>query len=112
MIEIKIVTKRSDLKRFIEFPNNLYRNNEFYVPYLTVDELSNLNLKIEKNNADNYALKCFLAHFILDFSSRPVSIAILSIVFFEENILGEFILGIFFISSMDFLINSLLSNSK
>lgn len=61
MIEIKVVTKRSDLKRFIEFPNNLYRNNEFYVPYLTVDELSNLNLKIEKNNADNYALKCFLA---------------------------------------------------
>ncbi len=62
MIEIKTVNKRSELRSFIEFPNELYRDNPYYVPYLTMDELNNLNIFSERNDKNNFALKCFLAY--------------------------------------------------
>ena len=35
---IKEVTSKKDLKKWIEFPNRLYKNNEYYVPFLASDE--------------------------------------------------------------------------
>lgn len=38
MIEVKEVKSRKQIKEFIEFPLNLYKNNEYFVPPLYVDE--------------------------------------------------------------------------
>ncbi|MBO5358897.1 MAG: hypothetical protein J6A78_06210 [Clostridia bacterium] len=38
-IYIKEVTSKKDLKKWIEFPNSLYKDNEFYVPFLASDEM-------------------------------------------------------------------------
>ena len=45
MIIIKEVLTRKDKKRFIEFPNKLYKDNPYYVPYLSIDEKNLLNSK-------------------------------------------------------------------
>lgn len=34
MVEIREVTNLRDLKRFVDFPNKLYRGNPYYVPPL------------------------------------------------------------------------------
>ena len=39
-ILIKEVLTRADLSRWVEFPNTLYENNEYYVPFLKADEMS------------------------------------------------------------------------
>ena len=31
------VTNKKLLKKWAEFPNKLYKDNEFYVPFLTID---------------------------------------------------------------------------
>lgn len=41
-IEIREVTTQHDLRRFVKFPNKLYRGNRFRVPSLTSDELNTL----------------------------------------------------------------------
>jgi len=41
-VEIREVTTQHDLKRFVQFPNKLYRGNRFRVPSLTDDELKTL----------------------------------------------------------------------
>ena len=46
MIEIREVLSKSDEKKFIDFPNILYTNNEYYVPPLMSDEKQLFN----KNN--------------------------------------------------------------
>lgn len=38
-ITIKEVTSKKDLKKFVEFPNVLYKGNEYYVPFLSMDEI-------------------------------------------------------------------------
>lgn len=43
MVEIKQVKTRGDLNRFLDFPNQLYKDSPYYVPDLRPDELSNLN---------------------------------------------------------------------
>lgn len=52
MITIKKVETKKDLKKFIEFPNILYKDNPYYVPSLYSDEYNHLNLK--KNPAHAY----------------------------------------------------------
>ena len=37
---IKEVLTRSDLSKWVEFPNELYKDNEYYVPFLKADEMS------------------------------------------------------------------------
>lgn len=37
---IKEVLNRSDLSKWVEFPNKLYKDNEYYVPFLKSDEMS------------------------------------------------------------------------
>lgn len=43
MIRIKEVTTRSDLKKFVRFPNTLYKDNEYYVPQIESMELDTLS---------------------------------------------------------------------
>ena len=42
MVEIKEISSRSDIKKFIRFPVSLYRNHPYYTPPLETDELQNL----------------------------------------------------------------------
>ena len=49
MIEIKHITKRSDIKKFINFQLKLYKGNAFYVPPIILDEID--YLQKEKNPA-------------------------------------------------------------
>lgn len=43
MIEIRPVNTKSDLKKFVLFPFELYRNNEFWVPPIIAEELATLD---------------------------------------------------------------------
>ncbi len=43
MITVKEVTYKSGLKKFVTFPFQLYKNNEYWVPSLIKDELETLN---------------------------------------------------------------------
>lgn len=61
MIEIKEINSKRDIKKFVDFPNKLYRDNEYYVPAFYADELNMLNPK--KNPAYQYSeTKLFLAY--------------------------------------------------
>ena len=41
-VEIKPVRSKSDLRKFIAFPEKLYRDNKYYVPALVFDEMDTL----------------------------------------------------------------------
>ncbi len=43
MIEVKAIESKKDLKKFIQFPHDLYRGNAFWVPPLNVDEMKLLS---------------------------------------------------------------------
>jgi GNAT superfamily N-acetyltransferase len=61
MISIKEVTSKRDLKKFIQYPIDLYKDNAYFVPSLSVDEMMNLDPK--KNPAYEYCdVKMFLAY--------------------------------------------------
>lgn len=61
MITIKEVKTKKDLKKFIEFPNDLYKDNPYYVPSLYADEYN--HLKESKNPALKYCdLVMYLAY--------------------------------------------------
>ena len=58
---IKEVTDKKELKTWVEFPNELYKNVPAYVPFLTVDEISTFTK--EENPAFEYSdVKLFLAY--------------------------------------------------
>jgi hypothetical protein len=60
-IIIKEITSRKELKKFIEFPHRLYRNNNYYVPQLNATELSTLSK--DRNSAFEYCqAKYWLAY--------------------------------------------------
>lgn len=44
MVEIREVKNRREIKRFIEFPLNLYKGNPYFAPPLYSDEKSSLNV--------------------------------------------------------------------
>ncbi|MCR5561066.1 MAG: N-acetyltransferase [Bacteroidales bacterium] len=44
-VEIKEVKSRRELRRFVNFPEKLYRHNECYVPYLEFDQIDTLDHK-------------------------------------------------------------------
>ncbi|MDD4211408.1 MAG: hypothetical protein PHC46_03345 [Clostridia bacterium] len=61
MIEIKHITKRSDIKKFINFQLKLYKGNAFYVPPIILDEID--YLQKEKNPAFEHCdVALFLAY--------------------------------------------------
>lgn len=60
MVEIREVRTRSELKKFVDYPNVLYRDVPQYVPPMIGDDLSDWNPK--KNPAFEYCeAKCWLA---------------------------------------------------
>lgn len=60
MVTIKEVTNKRDLRRFVDFPNQLYRDIPQFVPPLLSDDLSDWNRK--ENPAFEYCdAKCWLA---------------------------------------------------
>lgn len=60
-IEIKQVLTRGDLKKWVDFPNKLYKNVEAYVPFLMMDEMDTFTK--EKNPAHEFCdTKLFLAY--------------------------------------------------
>ena len=46
MVEIREVLSRKDLKKWVDFPNKLYKENPNYVPFLFSDEMNTFNIKI------------------------------------------------------------------
>jgi len=59
-IEIKRVTSKSDMQKFVKLPLKLYKNHPYFVPALTFDELNTFNPK--KNPAFDFCeADCFLA---------------------------------------------------
>ncbi|MBQ8293228.1 MAG: hypothetical protein IJX78_05460 [Bacilli bacterium] len=60
-VVIKEVLKRSDLKKWVDFPNKLYKGNKYYVPFLFNDEMDTFTK--EKNPAYEFCdTKLFLAY--------------------------------------------------
>ncbi len=60
MVTIKQVESRAELRRFVDFPNQLYADNPCFVPATYGDDLSDWNSK--KNPAFSYCdARCFLA---------------------------------------------------
>ena len=60
MVEIQEVKTRSDLKKFVVFPNRLYRNVPQYMPPLISEDMTDWNPRA--NPAFEYCeAKCFLA---------------------------------------------------
>ncbi len=45
MLEIIEVKTRKQLKQFVKFPNKLYKDCEYYVPMINIDEINNFNPK-------------------------------------------------------------------
>ena len=61
MIVIKEVTNKKYLKKWVEFPNILYKENKYYVPFLSVDEINTFTK--EKNPAYDFCeTKLLLAY--------------------------------------------------
>ena len=60
-VVIKEVLTKKELKKWVEFPNKLYKNDKNFVPFLAVDELANFNKK--QNPAYEFCeSKLFLAY--------------------------------------------------
>ncbi len=78
-IEIKEVTTRGDLRRFVGFPNRLYRGDRYYVPSLEVDDVN--TLRRDKNPAFDF---CEAAYF-LAYSDKKIVGRIAAIINHENN---------------------------
>lgn len=60
-ISIKEIKTKKDLKKWVEFPNKLYKGNEYFVPFLFNDEIDTFNK--DKNPAFEFCeTKLFLAY--------------------------------------------------
>lgn len=60
-ISIVEVTSKKELKKWVEFPNKLYKNNPYYVPFLSMDEIDTFTK--DKNPAYDFCeTKLFLAY--------------------------------------------------
>ena len=58
---VKEITSQTDLKKFIQFPNKLYKGNKFYVPQLNLTEMQTLSK--DKNPAFEFCeTKYWLAY--------------------------------------------------
>ena len=60
-ILIKEVSNKKDLIKWVRFPNELYRDNEYFVPFLENDEIDTFS--VDKNPAHAFCdTKLFLAY--------------------------------------------------
>ena len=61
MITIKAITRKKDLKTFVQFRTDLYKDSPYAVPALFDDELNTLSP--DKNPAAEFCdFQCFLAY--------------------------------------------------
>ena len=61
MIHIKEVANKNDLKKWVNFPNKLYKNTPAYVPFLMTDEMDTFTK--DKNPAYEFCdTKLFIAY--------------------------------------------------
>ena len=67
MIEIKTITKKSEIADFIDFRTDLYRDDPYAVPYLFMDEMADLDKK--KNIAFQY---CEAEYYMAYRDGKPV----------------------------------------
>lgn len=65
MLEIKEVKTNKQKKQFVNFPNKLYKNNPYFVPYLKFDELKLFNPK-------NVVYEDCMAKFFLAYKDKKV----------------------------------------
>ena len=57
------VTSKKDLWKWVRFPNKLYKDNAFFVPFLENDEFDNFSGSVEKNPVYEFCqTKLFLAY--------------------------------------------------
>lgn len=62
-VEIVEVLNKKDLWKWVRFPNELYKDNEFFVPFLENDEFDTFSGSAEKNPAYEFCeTKLFLAY--------------------------------------------------
>ena len=62
-IEVVEISTKKDLWKWVKFPNKLYKDNEFFVPFLGIDEFNTFSGSIEKNPAYEFCeTKLFLAY--------------------------------------------------
>ena len=62
VVVVEVSTKK-DLWKWVRFPNELYKNNEFFVPFLENDEFDTFSNSIEKNPAYEFCeTRLFLAY--------------------------------------------------
>ena len=60
-IEIRKVTNRKQLRQFVQFYYDLYRNNTYAVPYLHLDEMTTLR------HDKNPSFECCEAEYFMAF---------------------------------------------
>ena len=61
MVIVKEISQRRDIEKFISFPNEMYRDNPYYVPDMFDSQVKDFDR--EKNPAFEYCdAKCFLAY--------------------------------------------------
>ena len=62
-VEVVEVSTKKDLWKWVRFPNELYKDNEFFVPFLEIDEFDTFSGDIEKNPAYEFCeTRLFLAY--------------------------------------------------
>ncbi len=62
-VEIVEVQSKKDLWRWVRFPNKLYKDNKFFVPFLENDEFDTFSGSVEKNPAYAFCeTRLFLAY--------------------------------------------------
>ncbi len=78
MIEIKKVTSKKELRRFVEFPFSLYKNNAYWVPPIIKDELESFDPDI------NPVFKHAQADFFLAYKNKNIVGRIAAIINWTE----------------------------
>ncbi len=62
-VYIAEVLNKKDLRKWVRFPNELYKDNEFFVPFLEADEFDTFSGSIAKNPAYEFCeARLFLAY--------------------------------------------------
>jgi hypothetical protein len=84
MIEIKEIFSKKEMKAFVTFPFELYKNNKNWVPPLIQDELESFD------KTKNPVFKTADTHFYLAFKNNKIVGRIVAIINWDEvNILGK-----------------------
>lgn len=77
MIQIREVTNDSDLKKFVKFPFQLYKNNNYWVPPLIKDEITSFD-------SNNTIFKTVDVHFYIALKNKEIVGRIATIINWTE----------------------------